>query len=158
MSERVVDPIDNLTDELMIHRWEFHLVPRLWSVCDVEPLDWAEVRLAVENKCEVPEASGVYTLLIGPKVASHPHCSYLVYVGKSNNLRRRFSEYLAEMRNRRRPKVYRFLNKYEEHVCYCFATLAEALVVDAETALINAFMPPCNSDFTGDVGTARRAF
>src|SRR2546426_704434 len=85
-------------------------------------------RLLIPN---IPASPGVYSLLLRPGIADHPACSYLMYVGKTRSLRRRFREYLTrEKQETGRPKIFRLLMKYPDHVWFCF-TNASNDAIDA---------------------------
>ena len=80
-----------------------------------------------------------------------------MYVGKAKNLRTRFGDYLTRERIRR-PKVVRILERYRGHIAFFYSTIDENILDNTEEELINAFVPPCNSIFTGEVQLARGAF
>ena len=105
----------------------------------------------------MPTTTGVYSLVIQPRIAGHSGCSYLMYVGKAKNLRARFGDYLTRERIKR-PKVVRVLELYSGHLTFFYSTIDETVLDVTEEELINAFVPPCNSKFTADVQRARGAF
>ena len=80
-----------------------------------------------------------------------------MYIGKAKNLRKRFGDYLTRERIRR-PRVVRLLGMYGGHISFFYSTIDEDLLDDTEDELLNAFVPPCNSQFTGEVQQARGAF
>ena len=99
--------------------------------------------------------------MLQPEVASHTHCAYLMYIGKTTRtLQARFTEYLRERENERgRPKILRLLNIYQDYLHFCCLTIAETeRITDIEDALISAFLPPCNSEFPAEVRPAIGAF
>lgn len=136
------------------------LWPRQWEAYPNRiPCQWQAVRLEQANQPAIPVGPGVYTLIIASGVAGHPYGNYLMYVGKSNSLQRRFGEYLsAEKRETGRPKIFRLLNRYEQHLWFCYT---EALLPDItmlEDDLTEAFLPPCNDKFPATIRKVVTAF
>jgi excinuclease UvrABC nuclease subunit len=116
-------------------------------------------RFIDEERRNIPTGSGVYTFLVKPDIASHPACSFLMYVGRSNSLRQRFGHYLYERnRNDGRPKIVYLLNKYADHLWFCFALLPEDATPAQENALITAYIPPFNNQFPAEIRAPVGAF
>ena len=80
-----------------------------------------------------------------------------MYVGKAVNLRKRFGDYLTRERMER-PKVVRLLEMYTGHIVFYYSTVDNKDLEKTEEQLLDAFIPPCNSRFTGVVQRARGAF
>jgi len=145
-------------DEYKSHEWEMCLWPDQWQSFDSQSqLEWQSVALNEGSKPSVPKGSGIYSLTVKPGIANQLECSYLMYVGKAINLRKRFNDYLTTERTNR-PKIIRLLQKYKEYIEFCYSKISEAELDEVEEQLINSFIPPCNSKFTGKVGRARGAF
>ena len=137
----------------------FVLCPKFWKAFNCAHISkWSLLKLkAGLNK--PPNKAGIYSLLVQPGVASHPVCSFLVYIGQTVDLARRFGEYLgAERSENGRPMVLRFLNIYEEHMWFCYMEVADAALDETEDALIRAYVPPCNSDLAGELKAGTKAF
>ena len=118
----VVDIIQE-QDEMMAHEHHFILWPRQWKTY-VDTHNWKSFRLDKTEKNHIPKRAGVYSLLVQPGIANHPACSYLMYIGKTTSLYRRFMDYLNERnRDTGRPKILRVLNKYKDYVCFCYTTV-----------------------------------
>ena len=157
---RQVSPADIVAaqDEYIAHVWDICLWPRQWRICDPElRLHWQSVELDDSQKSEVPQYAGVYSLVVQPGIAGHPACSYLMYLGKAKDLRRRFSDYLTVER-RKRPKISRLLEKYRGYLRFFYSGVDERELVNMEKRLIDAFVPPCNERFTGEINTVKGAF
>ena len=105
----------------------------------------------------MPQHAGVYSLVVQPRVAGHPACSYLMYLGKAKDLRRRFIDYLTVER-RKRPKIVGLLEKYRGYIQFFYSDVDEKELDSMEEQLINAFVPPCNARFTGEISTVKGAF
>ena len=126
------------------HEYSFILWPKQWiSYRDIH--DWQLFKLISEKKKEIPSKPGIYTLLVQPCVANHPASSYLMYVGRTKSLKRRFSEYLNEKNlETGRPKIYRLLNKFTDNIWFCFTEVSEDKLIAIEDGLISAYVPPAN--------------
>src|SRR5689334_7568932 len=85
---------------------EFHikrmvLSPQHWKEYSVgTKLKWTAVKFTYANAGEIPKLQGVYTFLVQPGIADHPLCSYLLYVGETENqdFKKRYQQYLRESR------------------------------------------------------------
>lgn len=139
------------------------LSPFQWAACRL-PVDltWEAVRFTSSNMRKIPITRGVYTFLIQPGIANHPCCSYLVYVGETENqnFRRRYQQYLREKRagdESARPHVTDMLEKWDGFLWFCFARIDQAdLIEDVENALLTAYLPPSNKTFPAKVSRALR--
>jgi len=147
-------------NESKAHTYEFVLWPRQWSAhSSTDTFSWNSVRLSLHNSPAVPTTSGIYTLLVQPGLFNHPACSYLMYVGQAKSLRRRFSDYLnREKRSTGRPKIFRLLNMYPNQAVFCFTIIPASDLDRIESALLNAFIPPCNDRFPAEVQRIIGAF
>ena len=146
------------TEELKAHVQQFILSPRQWATY-TRSHNWWTRRLLPSNRRRIPYGPGVYTLILQPSIAGHPHCSYLMYVGRTKSLRIRFGKYLRSERGPLgRPKEVYFLNKYDEYVWFCYARHQMRLIKVVEGRLISAYLPPLNDEVEGIIGKARRAF
>lgn len=148
-------------DEMLSHRQEFYLHPRRWEAFPPHKLSWTLVRLSpTTDRKTIPQAAGVYTLVISPGIAGHPACSYLMYVGQADSLRRRFGEYLTkERRPTGRPHIFRILHKYSDYLWFCFAPVQQTQLSEVEDDLIKAYSrPPGNRDVPAEVRAVMNAF
>ena len=143
-------------DEYGAHVWDICLWPRQWRTCDPGlSLPWQNVELDNNQRSKVPQYAGIYSLVVQPRIAGHTACSYLMYVGQTENLRRRFNQYLT---TERRPKLVRLLEKYRGYIQFFYSGIDETELDDMEEQLFNAFLPPCNSSFTGVMNKIVGAF
>ena len=145
-------------NEYRNHLWCLCLWPAQWKTCDRDfKLSWDSVALSNEHRSKVPRTTGLYSLVVQPRIAGHSGCSYLMYLGKTENLHRRFGEYLTSERDRR-PKMVRLLEVYRGYIHFFYSRVNKTMLDKMEDQLIDAFVPPCNSRFTGDIQKARGAF
>jgi len=150
--EKVQDLIDE-QDGMKAHTHRFYLWPKLWL--EYAPkyalsFNWQVYSLRLDQVGRIPEKPGVYTLIIQPGIALHPHCSYMAYVGMTDRtLRERFKEYLNEKKRiTGRPKLLGLLNKYDKYVYFCCAEVSDqSLIAQIEDDLIGAWVPPFNDKY-----------
>jgi hypothetical protein len=149
-------------DQLQAHRYDFFLWPKLWSEYTLSVVFNWQVHPFVETEIpRIPARPGIYGFLVQPGIASFPSCSYLMYIGKTaRTLRQRFKEYIDEkQRETGRPKIVRLLNKYQGYLYFCCSTVDPTIPIDdVEEALLNAFLPPCNDQFSAGVSRVIGAF
>ncbi len=149
-------------DEAKSHKIDFYLWPEMWrqySKSVRQALRWRIYLFDKNEVLNIPDQKGVYTFVIQPGIASHPACSYLMYVGKAvrKTLRDRFKDYLNEINNPKgRPKIIR-LNKHRGYIFFCCAEIVrDSSIGKLEKYLINAYLPPYNDVFPARVSKVVR--
>ena len=128
----------------------FILWPRRWqdftSQYGAVAFSWTRCRLDLADVGKVPDSPGIYTILIEPGIAGHPHCSFLAYVGKAEDqtLRERFKQYLGGEQNPKgRPHIIYLLREYAPYLVFCCTPVPAGMTEDqAEKALQTGFIPP----------------
>ena len=157
----VADLIDE-QNQLSAHRYTFSLWPQQWMAYNLpDQFHWKIHPFQRDQIENIPREPGIYSFVIQPGIASYPYCSYLMYIGKTERtLRQRFREYLREQNNEAgRPKILRFLNQYEGYLYFCYSTIREKeRIGKIEDALLDAFLPPCNRDFSSSIRRIIGAF
>lgn len=151
MSESSIDIIKKKVGDAGLHSFFFTLWPQQWATYP-ESHQWQLTKLVDSERDNISDSPGIYTLLAMPEVANHPVCSYMMYVGQTVSLRRRFGEYLnKERKPSGRPKIFTFLDMYPNNVWFC-STLVQSSSLDlVETGLRDAYIPPLNEQFTGEL-------
>lgn len=139
----------------------FILSPKQWKQYNQHVnLRWDCVLFDKANGKYVPNnQSGVYTFVIKPSIADHPACSYLMYVGKAEkqSLRRRFLQYFSEISREKggRPKIKVMLKLWSGYIWFCYAPINDKDKISlVEKELINAYLPPMNEEFPGEIKQA----
>jgi len=139
----------------------FRLSPAHWDACTLPvQLQWTTEKFDAASKGAIPgDLGGVYTFVLLPGSANHPHFGFLCYVGKAEkqSLRDRFQQYLYEQQRAesktRRPKMHRFLKSFPKHLYFCYATVNDASQIsEIEKSLQDSFIPPINELFEGKIG------
>lgn len=132
------------------------LFPKAWADF-VSPVTLSWHIVPFDSACvqEVPENKrGVYSFVVQPGIASHPACSYLLYIGQTGrNFRVRYQEYLrdeADGVNGRRPHISGMLCKWKGYISFCYANVdKEDLIEKTEDALLASYLPPTNIEMPG---------
>ena len=143
------------------------MVPELWGrfkFDDLKEVDfskWNSVKLInkegtafSEMVNQIPDNSGgIYVYSIEPGII--PNCgTYIMYIGmasksKNQNLRRRVKAYQLQLGDRyNRDRLHRLFKKWGQYVYVHFLPIQadEKIILEVETRLIAAFIPPCNAD------------
>jgi hypothetical protein len=152
------------SDLIKIFEETFALSPQHWATYNLSlELDWKYYPFDPENAKYIPnDSGGVYTFVVVPGIAKHPLCSYLFYVGKaqrSTTLHGRYTWYLRHKTDGKAKwrHIRKLLNYWEKHLWFCYAAIGqEDMIVQVERALQDAYIPPYNKEFRGDVGPAVR--
>lgn len=140
------------------------LLPSAWQSCRLPKLKWQVRHFATTAPSRIPkDRRGVYTFVIQPGIANHPHCSFLAYVGKAaskDGFRARYYKYRAELGSvdSDRPLVNRMVNKWYNHLWFCYADVTDRYIVGVEDELLKAYLPPMNTEFPAEISAAMRAF
>lgn len=131
------------------------LSPTRWKKYNNKtPLVWSMVKYDKSQKSNIPDnKGGVYTFVVMPGIGNHPHCSFLLYVGKTERqtLRERFLQYFGEEKRKGgRIHIQAMLGNWKEYLWFCFATIDDENNIESvEDDLISAFVPPFNRVFKG---------
>jgi excinuclease UvrABC nuclease subunit len=139
---------------------EFTLWPKHWdSIKDIGPLNWQTIPFDDKHVGEIPSSPGIYSFVINPGVTSHPQ-RYLCYIGKSDRtLKERYSEYLREaQKDDGRPKIVYLLNSWKSYLEFCYVPMKNGNLRELEKRLVDAFIPPFNSEFSAKINRVVNAF
>ena len=164
MAEKPKSVVDVLEDrsQLKAHLWCFRMWPRKWAAYNLNvPFEWEIYPFQRDQISNIPRRPGIYSLVVQPGIAKHSECSYLMYIGKAEvTLQDRFRKYFYERDDPvGRPKILELLNRYDGYVhFYCSIIEERERIKDIEDALINAFLPPCNTDLPAETRHIAGAF
>ncbi len=158
LSQNLIPEFDELTRDRQRKMTELRSIQRNLKN-DIASLQWESIVFGESNAHIIPEIPGIYTFLIKHNVANHPQ-RYLCYVGKTERtLKKRYSEYLREaVTISGRPKILRLLNEWEGNVEFCYTLVEKENIKTLEKRLIDAFVPPFNSNFSANIGRIRGGF
>ncbi len=156
----------DLVKEAKSHTHQFTLWPDRWRVCNLK-VSWNTYAFSEESVSSIPKNPGVYAFLIQPGIAGDLNTSYLIYIGMSKNLRRRFVKYLREFKSKiGRPKIVSWLFPYIGYLHFSYTLVnpsntlksLEDNLKSLEDELIKAFIPPANDRFPAEVRRVVKAF
>jgi hypothetical protein len=133
-------------------KYSFELYPELWAIPRIrEYYDgrvWQTVRFTDPPNLTIPAESGIYLFVVAPHCGGLEDHSYIFYVGQTDNLSRRYGEYLDEQAGRGpnpREEVVIFLNHLREHVFFHFTLVPLEQLDEAENLLKDNLTPPANT-------------
>jgi len=154
-----IDLIDDQND-YKAHIHNMALWPKQWEAFDdSREFIWIQNPLQLEQRDNIPEGPGIYSLIIQPSIARHPSCSYLMYIGKAKSLRNRFTNYLSsERKPTGRPMIYRLLNMYSTYLYFCYIQADLELISSFEEEFLDAYIPPANKQFSAKINKIVGAF
>lgn len=132
-------------------KYTFELYPDLWATPGIAEYysgrNWTITRFTDAPEIEIPSQSGIYMFVVAPRCGNLDDHSYIFYVGKTDNLRRRYREYFEERAGRGpnpREEVVVFLNHLRDHVFFHFTLVSEDELTRAECLLKDNLTPPAN--------------
>lgn len=146
---------NNEIREYVVNR--FILYPKHWNgYSEPNALQWNRVKFDVSFASRVPnDLRGVYTFVAEPEIASHPCCSYLLYVGMvdTSNFRKRFLSYLGEpSKPKPREHVLYMIDRWKSHLWFYYSPLPSSVpAAEVEDRLLTAFLPPVNRVWPAEI-------
>lgn len=152
---------DRLIDEHRLIRCQPQ--PRRWlAFSNAHNLVWQTIPFRRGGAAALPEAPGFYCFMIFNNLPSLPPVCYPLYAGETENLRRRYGNYLTEKNSAAgRFQVRKFLTVFSGETQFCFAPYQaeKAELTRIEKKLNDALMPPYSRrDFSADIKAAKGAW
>lgn len=137
--------------------------PRRWlSFSQAHNLNWQSIPFRRGGGAGLPEASGFYCFVVANTLPNLPQVLYPLYAGETENLRRRYSNYVTEKNAANgRVHVRKFLKVFSGETVFSFAPYdADKVALQRlEKKLNDALMPPYSRrDFSADVKAERGAW
>lgn len=156
MALDVVDEIEGLKR----YKKTFILSPDQWERLDIPDLNWQHVKFTTDNRTTIPKVRGIYLFMIKFNTEFLPSHGYIAYVGLTGDtnqrtLNIRYGDYLRDQIRPKRIHIYELLNKWKNHIYFCYAEVPDMTVELAgiETNLLDSLIPPYNrKDFSGEFG------
>ena len=131
--------------------YQFKLYPQLWKSPDLAKYysgrKW-NVYEFTKPAPSLPEVSGIYMFVVGPYCAGLRDHSYIFYVGKTKNIKKRYIEYLAEKEgggDSPREEIMILLNDFEGYLYFHFTAVPESELKTAEDLLKDNLTPVSNT-------------
>lgn len=136
------------------YKHNFIICPEQWETLDGlhENSDWKEIKFNSQSQSQLPEIEGLYMFVASPKKGGASFINYLFYVGETDNLRRRFGNYLDKKDNPKsgQYKVYTIIDDFPEHLYFRYIELQGCDQLKRrkiEDQFLVSFLPPKNSRF-----------
>ena len=135
--------------------------------CDIVNSDeWKEIKFMNDSATEINESidtvpndkGGIYLFILKPDIVPCVH-KYILYIGRvqstnSQNLRKRFREYIHDQRS----DILLMRETWGKDLFIRYLPLTDNEVIKAlEKELIRTIIPPCNSDYPGVLNKAMKA-
>src|ERR1035441_10543840 len=130
--------------------YEFKLYPQLWNSPDLATYytdrKWEVVSFVNPHPQPIalPTSSGIYMFVVGPYCGGLRDHSYIFYIGKTNNIRTRYSHYLREKEGRvTNPREYivMMLNDFDGYLHFHYTLVPEDELTKAESLLKDNLTP-----------------
>lgn len=141
-------------DKFTKYKRNFIICPDQWETINGlhETLDWKEIKFDEANRNVLPEIEGLYMFFASPKKLNAPFINYLFYVGETDNLRRRFGNYLDKIDSPKsgQYKMYTIIDEFSNHLYFRYVEFAgynqknRRLIEDQ---FLIALLPPINSKY-----------
>ena len=144
--------IDIIINQLTEGAVTLVLAPERWDACNLPvQLNWSPILFGDTSQANLlPDTGGIYSFILRPEVAGPPETAYLLYIGKTKEISRRYREYLfykSLSGYKKRPHIHDMLNKWPEEIWFFFAKLDDRdLRKTVEDTLLNSWVPPFNID------------
>lgn len=160
--------LGRITNEELIsdrsHRWPRFCVDfDIWELPKIinqnRFADWVELKFTEENYSEInhlKNQEGIYMFVIKPNDMFSLHHSFIMYIGETKDLARRYSEYLkykdsthpSDFKKRKMTVIWKdYL--YFNYFPTSYGSTAERR--KEEYDLIDSIVPPINDDFRSDI-------
>ena len=126
------------------------LYPEGWTTYQpLTQLDWSAPPLQYPDPGSLDAVPGVYSFVVQPGVADHPASAHVMYVGKTNNLKRRYREYRTKKKVRTHMQK---MKKWTGWLWFYYSEVPTQVRPElVEAQLLKALLPPYNRAFPGDV-------
>ena len=145
---------DDHRNRFLKYRRKFIINPEQWETIlgKYNHFNWNEVHFKPANLASLNETEGLYLFLASPKKVNAGFINYYFYVGETNNLKRRFTEYLRKMHSPKsgQYKVQQIIKDFNEHLYFYYVELPGFTQVqrrEIEDDFLTAFLPPVNSKY-----------
>jgi len=145
---------ENHRDRFLKYKRKFIINPDQWETIlgKYNHFNWNEVHFQPVNLLSLNEVEGIYLFLASPKKVNASFINYFFYVGETNNLRRRYNEYLAKAHSPKsgQYKVQQIIKDFNEHLYFYYVELPGFNQIQrriVEDDFLTAFLPPINSKY-----------
>ena len=153
MSIPEVAPVKALISAKRAGKFDFELYPQLWErtgyATIMRAAKWKHVFFDQASHPKIPKLSGIYMFVVAPRHAYLRDHTYIFYVGKADDLYRRYGEYLEEKLGEDlehdRERIVDFLNYFKGHIYFNYTTCPAGELIQREDYLVDHIYPWANS-------------
>jgi hypothetical protein len=132
--------------------YSFKLYPQLWSSPELAKYysgrKWEVISFVNPPPRALPTLSGIYMFVVGPYCGGLQDHSYIFYVGKTNDIKERYSHYLREKAGRvtnPREEIVMMLNNFDGYLHFHYTLVPEDELTQAEGLLKDNLTPVANT-------------
>ncbi len=150
------DPVTNkqVRGTLVAYKRNFILSPELWTTLNgvYQNFVWNEVKFTEANRDALPQVEGLYFFTASPKRTNAHFLNYLFYVGETQNINTRYSNYLDKAANPKsgQYKVYTIIEDFPDDLYFNYVLLPGYDQVQRriiEDAFLTGYVPPINTKY-----------
>lgn len=152
-------PVKAYVGETRAAKYDFELYPQLWERKNnhlrMRKARWSRVYFCDKNKHSVPDVPGIYMFVVAPRHAYIKDHTYVFYVGKTTNLKRRYCQYIREEYGEDlehdRERIVDFLSRFRGYVYFHYHVCDEREIEQKEDYLVDRIFPWANSRHKSNV-------
>jgi hypothetical protein len=144
----------NIRNDFVRFRRNFIMSPTQWNTILGQHLtfNWNEVKFSETNRNTLPQVEGLYLFTASPKKVNASFINYLFYVGETDNINRRFGNYLDKVDHPKsgQYRVYTIIDDFPDNLYFHYVELPGLNTIGRrviEDQFLVAFLPPINSKF-----------
>jgi hypothetical protein len=150
------DPVTNkqVRGTLVAYKRNFILSPQQWNTLNglYQHFTWHEIKFIEANRDTLPQVEGLYFFTASPKRTNAAFLNFLFYVGETQNINTRFSNYLDKADNPKsgQYKVYTIIEDFPDDLYFHYVLLPGQTQVERriiEDAFLTGYIPPINSKY-----------
>lgn len=146
--------INETRDRFLKYRRNFIICPEQWETLAGAhlTLNWQRIKFTEANRNILPQVEGIYIFAASPEKINASFINYFFYVGETDDLQRRFGEYLGKIHKPKSPqyKVYTIIDDFPDHLYFNYVQLPgynEKQRKIIEDQFLIGFTPPINSKY-----------
>jgi hypothetical protein len=150
------DPVTNrqVRGSLVAYKRSFILSPNQWLTLNgaYKHFNWIEVKFTETNRNTLPQVEGLYFFTASPKRTNSGFLNYLFYVGETQDINQRYSDYLDKVDNPKsgQYKVYTIIEDFPDDLYFHYVQIpgcdrTHRRII--EDAFLIGYIPPINTKY-----------
>ena len=150
------DPVTNkqVRGTLVSSKRNFILSPDQWATLNgkYQHFVWNEIKFSEINRDTLPPTEGLYFFTASPKRTNAHFVNFLFYVGETQNINQRYSDYLDKADNPKsgQYKVYTIIEDFPDDLYFHYVLLPGQDQVQRriiEDVFLTGYIPPINTKY-----------